>query len=129
MGGACSAWARWKTADEIESGPPLQLWVRGRWRADCGADDIAWVAPPAEVRFEPELGAAPARPVAATTMVAELWAEAGGSLRGHVVERGAAGPAPRSPRWSSELSTPVGEVLREMNKTSNNEAARSVASP
>ena len=32
----------------------------------------------------------------------------------------------REGRWSSELSTPVGEVLREMNKTSNNEAARSV---
>ena len=27
---------------------------------------------------------------------------------------------------SSELATPVGEVLREMNKTSNNEAARNV---
>ena len=38
MGGnGCAAWARWKTADEIESGPPLQLWVRGRWRADCAA--------------------------------------------------------------------------------------------
>jgi D-alanyl-D-alanine carboxypeptidase/D-alanyl-D-alanine-endopeptidase (penicillin-binding protein 4) len=48
-------------------------------------------------------------------------------LRGRVVEaaeapgrRGAAG------RWSSEVSTPLGEVMREMNKTSNNAAARSV---
>ena len=92
MGGGCSAWARWKTPDEIESGPPLQLWVRGRWSADCGGDDIAYVAPPAKLRLEPELGGAPALPIAAPRMVADLWAEAGGSLRGHVVERDVAAP-------------------------------------
>lgn len=127
MGGnGCAAWARWKTADEIESGPPLQLWVRGRWRADCAAEDIAYVTPPATMRLEPELGAAPALPIAAPQMVASLWAEAGGTLRGHVVERETAAPRPRAMHWSSELLTPVGEVLREMNKTSNNEAARNV---
>ena len=89
MGGGCGAWARWKTPDEIESGPPLQLWVRGRWSADCGAEDIAYVAPPPTLRLEPELGAAPALPIAAPRMVADLWAEAGGTLRGHVVERDA----------------------------------------
>jgi D-alanyl-D-alanine carboxypeptidase/D-alanyl-D-alanine-endopeptidase (penicillin-binding protein 4) len=126
MGGGCSAWARWKTPDEIESGPPLQLWVRGRWSGDCGADDIAYVAPPPKLRLEPELGSAPALPIAAPRMVADLWAEAGGALRGHVVERDVASSRPRAARWSSELLTPVGEVLREMNKTSNNEAARNV---
>ncbi|MEO8312929.1 MAG: D-alanyl-D-alanine carboxypeptidase, partial [Caldimonas sp.] len=68
----------------------------------------------------------PALPIAAPRMVAELWAAAGGSLRGHVVERDVAASPPRAARWSSELLTPVGEVLREMNKTSNNEAARNV---
>jgi len=126
MGGGCSAWARWKTPDEIGSGPPLQLWVRGRWSADCGGDDIAYVTPPPNLRLEPELGSAPALPIAAPRMVADLWAEAGGSLRGHVVEREVAALRPRATRWSSELLTPVGEVLREMNKTSNNEAARNV---
>jgi D-alanyl-D-alanine carboxypeptidase/D-alanyl-D-alanine-endopeptidase (penicillin-binding protein 4) len=126
MGGGCAAWARWKTPDEIESGPPLQLWVRGRWQPDCSAEDIAYVVPPAELRLEPELGAAPALPITAPAMVAELWAEAGGALRGRVVERTVAAAPPRAPRWSSELLTPVGEVLREMNKTSNNEAARHV---
>jgi D-alanyl-D-alanine carboxypeptidase/D-alanyl-D-alanine-endopeptidase (penicillin-binding protein 4) len=125
MGGGCAAWARWKTADEIGSGPPLQLWVRGRWRADCGADDIAYVAPPEGARFGPELGDSRTQSIAAPRMVAELWAEAGGSLQGHVVVRDATS-RPRASRWSSELLTPVGEVLREMNKTSNNEAARSV---
>jgi len=126
MGGGCSAWARWKTPDEIESGPPLQLWVRGRWSADCGGDDIAYVTPPPNLRLEPELGSAPALPIAAPRMVADLWVEAGGSLRGRVVERDVAALRPRATRWSSELLTPVGEVLREMNKTSNNEAARNV---
>jgi len=126
MGGGCSAWARWKTPSEMASGPPLQLWVRGRWSADCAADDIAYVAPPAKIRLEPELGGAPALPIAAPRMVADLWAEAGGSLHGHVVERDVAAPRARATRWSSELLTPVGEVLREMNKTSNNEAARNV---
>ncbi|HEY2187811.1 MAG TPA: D-alanyl-D-alanine carboxypeptidase, partial [Caldimonas sp.] len=126
MGGGCAAWARWKTPDEIDAGPPLQLWVRGRWRADCPADDIAYVAPPPGVRLDPELGAAHAQPIPAPRMVAALWAEAGGTLRGRVVERGGASARPHRVHWSSELLTPVGEVVREMNKTSNNDAARSV---
>jgi D-alanyl-D-alanine carboxypeptidase/D-alanyl-D-alanine-endopeptidase (penicillin-binding protein 4) len=125
-GESCAAWARWKTADEIGSGPPLQLWVRGRWRADCAADEIAYVAPPAGARLEPELGAARPQPIAAPRLVADLWAEAGGALSGRVVVRDTAARVPRSAPWSSELLTPVGEVLREMNKTSNNEAARNV---
>ena len=127
MGGGCSAWARWKRPDEIETnGPRLQLWVRGRWERECPAEDIAFVAPLPEVRLAPELGAAPALPIAAARMVAELWSEAGGSLKGRVVERAESTSAPRGARWSSELATPVAEVLREMNKTSNNEAAQSV---
>jgi len=125
-GESCAAWARWKTADEVGSGPPLQLWVRGRWRADCAADEIAYVAPPAGARLDPELGAARPQPIAAPRLVADLWAEAGGALSGRVVVRDTAARVPRSAPWSSELLTPVGEVLREMNKTSNNEAARNV---
>jgi D-alanyl-D-alanine carboxypeptidase/D-alanyl-D-alanine-endopeptidase (penicillin-binding protein 4) len=127
MGGeGCAAWARWKTVDEIGSGPPLQLWVRGRWRSDCRAEDIAYVAAPRDARFAPALGAPSAPPIAAPRMVAELWAKSGGALHGRVIERAHPGAQPRAARWSSELLTPVGEVLREMNKTSNNEAARSV---
>jgi D-alanyl-D-alanine carboxypeptidase/D-alanyl-D-alanine-endopeptidase (penicillin-binding protein 4) len=125
-GDSCAAWARWKSPDEIGSGPPLQLWVRGRWRTDCAADEIAYVAPPAGARLEAELGAARPQPIAAPRLVAGLWSEAGGALGGRVLERDAATRRPRSAPWSSELLTPVGEVLREMNKTSNNEAARNV---
>jgi D-alanyl-D-alanine carboxypeptidase/D-alanyl-D-alanine-endopeptidase (penicillin-binding protein 4) len=59
-------------------------------------------------------------------MVAELWAETGGSLRGRVIEHDAAAARPRNAYPVGELATPLGEVLREMNKTSNNQAARSV---
>ncbi len=143
--GGCSAWARWKTPDEIESGPPLQLWVRGRWKASCPGGNVAWVAPPADLRLASAEAAAPkgskagkggasssARPapapsaIAATRIVAELWAKAGGSLGGKVVELDPKRPRPRFANWTSELSTPIAEVIREMNKTSNNAAARSI---
>ena len=126
MGGGCAAWASWKAPETIERGPPLQLWVRGRWSADCAAEDIAYVKAPAELRLEPELGAAPALAIPAPQMVAALWAETGGSLRGQVIERDAHAARPRGARALSPLATPVGEVVREMNKTSNNEAARNV---
>ena len=126
MGGACSAWAAWKRPEEIKSGPALQLWVRGRWKADCPGEDIAYVRPPAPVLLQPAPGATTAPPIPAPRMVADLFAETGGSLRGIVVERDAAAPRPRQAQALSELATPVGEVLREMNKTSNNEAARNV---
>ena len=149
--GGCSAWARWKTPDEIESGPPLQLWVRGRWKHSCPGDNIGWVAPPADLRIAADAsrkkaqtrgkGSARARPSAAsrtstpaaasaaipaTRLVAELWAKAGGSLGGRVVELDPKAPRPRFATWTSELSTPIAEVVREMNKTSNNAAARSI---
>ena len=125
-GDSCAAWARWKSAEEIGSGPPLQLWVRGRWRADCAADEIAYVAAPLGARLDRELGAARPQPIAAPRLVADLWSEAGGALGGRVLVRDTAARRPHGAPWSSELLTPVGEVLREMNKTSNNEAARSV---
>ncbi len=148
----CSAWARWKTPDEIESGPPLQLWVRGRWKPGCPGDNIAWVNPPADLRLAADPGgskvdkpaegetrarrgtasttaartaAAPAA-IPATRLVAELWARAGGSLGGRVVELDPKASRPRFGTWTSELSTPLAVVVREMNKTSNNEAARSI---
>jgi D-alanyl-D-alanine carboxypeptidase/D-alanyl-D-alanine-endopeptidase (penicillin-binding protein 4) len=126
MGGGCSAWARWKSPEETKGGPPLQLWVRGRWDADCGHGDIAWVRPPEPLRNAPTLtGATAPQPVPAPALVAELWRETGGRLRGGVVENDAA-PGPKQAAWSSSVATPLAEVVREMNKTSNNAAARSV---
>lgn len=129
-GQGCAAWVRWKSADEARGGAPLQLWVRGHWGAACGSEDIAYVRPPVGVRLAPELGAAPTLAEPTPRRIAALWAETGGRLRGRVVEvDGATAPqrAGRAPRrWSSELSTPLSEVMREMNKTSNNAAAHSL---
>jgi D-alanyl-D-alanine carboxypeptidase/D-alanyl-D-alanine-endopeptidase (penicillin-binding protein 4) len=126
MGGGCSAWARWKSPEETKGGPPLQLWVRGRWDADCGHGDIAWVRPPQPLNYAPTLaGAAVPEPVPAPALVAEIWRETGGRLRGGVIENDAA-PAPKRGAWSSTVATPLAEVMREMNKTSNNAAAKSV---
>ena len=127
MGGGCGAWARWRSAEETRGGAPLQLWVRGRWDKTCGAEDIAYVRPPPDIRLAPELGSAPAASVAAPRLVADLWVEAGGKLRGRVIENAEPAGAKRAgTRWASEVSTPLVEVMREMNKTSNNVAARSV---
>ncbi|MEO6031341.1 MAG: D-alanyl-D-alanine carboxypeptidase [Burkholderiaceae bacterium] len=132
MGGeGCAAWARWKSPAEARGGPPLQLWVRGHWGEGCGREDIAYVRPHSDLRFAPELGAAPALAVSTPRMVAALWAETGGRLRGRVVEVEDAASAPRRAgrsdrRWSSEISTPLAEVMREMNKTSNNAAAHNL---
>ena len=63
MGGGCGAWASWKLPEEIKSGPPLQLWVRGRWKADCPAEDIAYVRPPSPLHLQPVPGVAPAPPI------------------------------------------------------------------
>ena len=128
-GAGCGAWARWRSPDEIRGGAPLQLWVRGRWNKACRAEDIAYVRPPPNVRLAPELGVAPATAIAPSRLVADLWAEAGGKLRGRVVESADGATVQRiavTGRWASEVATPLAEVMREMNKTSNNAAARSV---
>ncbi|MEO7116807.1 MAG: D-alanyl-D-alanine carboxypeptidase [Caldimonas sp.] len=138
--GGCSAWARWKTPDEIDSGPPLQLWVRGRWKASCPGGSIGWVAPPPDLQLadagpakakakkpvKAAAAAAATTAIASTRIVADLWAKSGGGLGGRVVELDQKAPRPHFMGWTSELSTPLAEVVREMNKTSNNEAARSI---
>jgi len=127
MGGGCDAWARWRTPEETKGGPPMQLWVRGRWDASCGHGDIAWVRPPGAIDEGPKLSASAAvgEAVAPEQLVADLWRETGGRLRGRVLDNDAA-PAARAGAWRSAISTPLAEVMREMNKTSNNAAARSM---
>ena len=126
MGGGCAAWARWQSGPGIGTGAP-QLHVSGRWDASCGSRDIAYVRPPPAARF-----ATAASPVAVSTprMVADLWAAAGGKLRGRVIEtrRHIAPPADAASLepWTSQVATPLPELIREINKTSNNLAARSL---
>lgn len=137
MGEGCVAFAVWETPDD--GGPP-QLAVRGSWDTACGKRDVASVRAPASVKLVqdapqqampglrlPAITApAPAVP-AAPKIVADLWREAGGRIAGRVIETprwsGSERLRSQSP-WASQIAVPLAEVLREMNKTSNNLAAR-----
>jgi serine-type D-Ala-D-Ala carboxypeptidase/endopeptidase (penicillin-binding protein 4) len=123
MGGACAAWAQWS-----DSGGASQLWVRGQWNASCGAQDVASVRAPAVALRAASVVTPPARAVSTPALVAALWAETGGTLGGRVVEREQREVQDQATsvaqQWSSRLSTPLPAVIREINKTSNNSAAR-----
>ncbi len=136
MGGPCDAWARWANPGDNFGSKP-HLWVRGRWDAKCPKEYVAYVRPlpgmagAANVVL-PALGVASA-PLGVSSVgrtVAALWDETGGVLRGRVIETGhhpAERPAATSKTpWRSEFSIPLAQVVREINKTSNNEAARSL---
>lgn len=139
MGEGCRAWAVWESSDESGAGAP-QLVVRGQWDSSCGKRDVASVRAPASVKLVPAtqemptlrlpVMAAPTPVVAAVhQIVAGLWKDAGGRLGGRVIEtdRWSRDARARSqPSWASQTSIPLAEVLREMNKTSNNLAARSL---
>jgi D-alanyl-D-alanine carboxypeptidase/D-alanyl-D-alanine-endopeptidase (penicillin-binding protein 4) len=124
MGGGCNAWAQWR---DPRQGGPTTLLVRGRWDASCGSRDVAWMRPPALLKFAPQVALLP--PTLSTPrLVAQLWADTGGKLGRGVVET-RRGPRPIAKvalreGWTSQLATPLPEVIREMNKTSNNAAAR-----
>lgn len=139
MGEGCVAWAVWESSDESGAGAP-QLVVRGQWDSSCGKRVVASVRAPASVTLAPApqemptlrlpVMAVPARAVPAVPLiVAGLWKSAGGRLGGRVIEtdRWPRGAGARSqPPWASQTSIPLAEVLREMNKNSNNLAARSL---
>lgn len=136
MGGPCDAWARWANPGD-NFGPKPHLWVRGRWDANCPKEYVAYVRPlpgmtGASNVVLPALGVASAAPGASSVgrTVSALWHETGGALRGRVIEAShlsAERPAATSKApWRSEFSIPLAQVVREINKTSNNEAARSL---
>lgn len=121
MGGGCFAGARW--SDDSPGGP--QLVVEGRWTPACGPRQLSLVLP-ADADFTPHA-------------VAGLWLDAGGRLGGRVRQIDLTHGQPERPRWphsaadgepllpwSTHLSQTLPDVLREMNKSSNNVTARHV---
>jgi D-alanyl-D-alanine carboxypeptidase/D-alanyl-D-alanine-endopeptidase (penicillin-binding protein 4) len=136
MGGPCDAWARWANPGD-NFGPKPHLWVRGRWDASCPKEYVAYVRPlPGMARASnvvlPALGVASA-PLTVSSVgraVTTLWTETGGVIRGRVIETGNRldnGPVSKAKAaWRSEFSIPLSQVVREINKTSDNEAARSL---
>ncbi|MDL2338511.1 MAG: D-alanyl-D-alanine carboxypeptidase [Pseudomonadota bacterium] len=154
MGGTCDAWARWSNPSDSAGGTP-HLWVRGLWDVSCPKEYVAYVRPLPGMKYAasvmlPPSGRASAPRAAASTArtVAALWAEAGGTLRGRVIEieerpslTETSGRTPASVNpvtspqmrssgasaaWSSAYSIPLAQVVREINKTSDNVAARSL---
>jgi D-alanyl-D-alanine carboxypeptidase/D-alanyl-D-alanine-endopeptidase (penicillin-binding protein 4) len=112
--GGCAAGARL-----VEDGAGSHVDVVGSWSKGCGHRELE-LMPEAPALFT-------------TRALAGLWAEAGGSLSGTVIERPrqvGASLLPNGPDgkpllpWAVHLSQPLPVVLHDMNKSSNNVTAR-----
>lgn len=131
--GPCDAWAAW-SSDSVRGNGTPQLLVRGRWDVNCPKEYVAYVHPLPGLKFmpntaphePPRLGAAPVE-LSKSARVARLWIETGGTLRGRVSDGVAPSSSPRgsatATRWSSAFSIPLSQIVREINKTSDNAAA------
>lgn len=118
-GGGCEATARWD--DAPGNGGQGQVIVRGSWGAACGTRTISFIPPPHSGY------AARALPA--------MWAKTGGTLGGRVVANdrplgekalpvGADGEVLQP--LSFDRSKPLPELVRDINKTSDNMAARNL---
>ncbi|WP_395701587.1 D-alanyl-D-alanine carboxypeptidase/D-alanyl-D-alanine-endopeptidase [Aquabacterium sp.] len=119
--GGCAVWAHPASAPARSEPGTQVLAVRGQWGAGCGSREIV-LAPMSHEEFT-------------VRAVEGLWREAGGKLRGKVLDKRAPdrdqllpnGPdgEPQLP-FSVHLSEPLPQVIREINKTSDNMAARNL---
>jgi D-alanyl-D-alanine carboxypeptidase/D-alanyl-D-alanine-endopeptidase (penicillin-binding protein 4) len=115
-GGACTANATYR---DVDGALQPQLQINGQWSARCGAQQIRFA--PVSMR---DLG---------LRGIEGLWLQAGGVLRGRVVEHSVSSPVPwqtadaLSPAitpFSEHWSVPLSEQLIDMNKRSDNLVAR-----
>jgi D-alanyl-D-alanine carboxypeptidase/D-alanyl-D-alanine-endopeptidase (penicillin-binding protein 4) len=119
MAGRCSAHARM-----LEGAGPsdaVQLVVSGTWSTACGERQIEFV-PLSHGEFT-------------SRAVAGLWAQAGGALRGAVIDRATSTGSATLQRdaagdlvlpWSIHQSDSLPQVVHDINKTSNNLGARNL---
>jgi D-alanyl-D-alanine carboxypeptidase/D-alanyl-D-alanine-endopeptidase (penicillin-binding protein 4) len=97
--GPCSDWRAGLKADFTAAGPRFA----GSYPAACG--ELAWpIADPQPATYNARL-------------LAALWREMGGRLDGHVREGAAPADRPPDLEWASP---PLAEVVRDINKYSNN---------
>lgn len=115
-GGACVASAVYR---DVEGALQPQLQVSGQWSARCGVQQIRFA--PVSMR---DLG---------LRAIEGLWLQAGGVLRGRVVEHTASSPVPWQTSggpavapFAEHLSEPMSRQLLDMNKRSDNLLARHV---
>jgi serine-type D-Ala-D-Ala carboxypeptidase/endopeptidase (penicillin-binding protein 4) len=116
-GAGCNAEPRWEQGANAR---PVIV-VRGSWSAACGTRSISFVPPP-DSGF-------------AARSLASMWAAAGGVLHGHVVSAAMAtgiSPIPVGPDGeplqplSFDRSKPLTELVRDINKASDNVGARNL---
>ena len=117
MGGGCSAEPRWQAGRDGRA----TVIVQGSWGAGCGTRTLSFVPPP-------DSG------IAARALPA-MWAAAGGVLHGRVVSAPVApgvSPIPLGPTGepvpplSFDRSKPLTELVRDINKVSDNVGARNL---
>lgn len=117
MGDGCSAAPRWQAGRDGRA----TVIVEGHWNAGCGTRTVAFVPPP-------DSG------IAARALPA-MWAATGGVLRGRVVAAPVvpgASPIPTGPDGdalaplSFDRSKPLTELVRDINKVSDNVGARNL---
>ena len=106
--GRCAQrWYKALDAESTEARQKRKLSIKGAWRDDCGIKDW-FVSPESPEEF-------------ARNVVGGLWDEMGGKLSGRVKQ----GRAPRDARTLFvHTSRPLADVVRDMNKWSNNVIAR-----
>jgi D-alanyl-D-alanine carboxypeptidase/D-alanyl-D-alanine-endopeptidase (penicillin-binding protein 4) len=120
-GSGCEVSARWDDDGADDPSGAARIVVRGSWGAACGTRTVEFIPPPHSGY------AARALPA--------MWAKAGGILRGRVVASDRplgdkalpTGPdgEPLQP-LSCQRSKPLPELVRDINKTSDNMAARNL---
>jgi serine-type D-Ala-D-Ala carboxypeptidase/endopeptidase (penicillin-binding protein 4) len=107
--GGCGDWRRQLKADIRNTAAAAKIVFTGAIPASCGERD--WYV---GLLSHPEF---------TYGMFKNLWEEAGGTLHG----RWRDGPAPRNqPALARAVSPPLGEIIRDVNKFSNNVMARQV---
>ncbi|MES2101914.1 MAG: D-alanyl-D-alanine carboxypeptidase/D-alanyl-D-alanine-endopeptidase [Pseudomonadota bacterium] len=117
MGGGCDASPSWRNDRDGRA----TVVVQGNWNANCGTRTVSFVPPP-------DSG------IAARALPA-MWAATGGVLRGKVVSAPVVpgiSPIPLGadgeplPPLSFDRSKPLTELVRDINKVSDNVAARNL---
>lgn len=111
-GRGCTAQAQW--ASEPGNDGTRQLKVTGMWGPACGQQSLRLA-----LMSDSDLTA---------RAVSALWAQAGGQLTGEVIDRPALPPAAEAyrPPFSMQLSERLPVLVRDINKHSDNMAARAL---
>jgi D-alanyl-D-alanine carboxypeptidase/D-alanyl-D-alanine-endopeptidase (penicillin-binding protein 4) len=116
-GGGCTAWAQWNDKPDAEP----RISVQGSLGPKCGRRE--WVlAPLPHAEFT-------------ARAITGLWRESGGQLHGRVLDKSHPDRRSLMPEgpdgelqlpFSTHISAPLPQLLREINKTSDNLAARNL---